>query len=299
MTQKLNSFKWYVLGHRFSIASIFCMIIHLYASVLWPFIKTSQVTSQLASFYKPDVSESITITVKSDVKNSYEPIKPQKDSFEISRASSKRFSPSLSYITNISSRKETFVKNLLPAILVHNEQVLSDRKYLLELKKLKDSGKFLSTEQNRWLKQLALKYKFDRVTFSDLLKRVDVIPPSLALGQAVVETGWGGSIAAQRFNSPFGMMKTARMVYTYESLQESVSHYIHNLNTHPAYMSMRTIRADLRSSGDKLCSLKLVHGIGRYSEIGHAYISRVKKIIESFKLQHYDKAKLESSYQKL
>ena len=95
------------------------------------------------------------------------------------------------------------------------------------------------------------------------------------------------------------MMKTAKMAYTYESLQESVSHYIHNLNTHPAYMSMRTIRANLRSSGDNLCSLKLVNGMGRYSEIGQAYITRVKNIIQSFKLQHYDKAELGSPYQQL
>ena len=293
MIRKFNSFSWHQFGQQFVMISLFGMILYLYATILWP-LKT---TGDVVQNHRPQLVSS---AVDTNSKNTNHVVKhAPTNPVEFSRMSSRRFSPCLSYITDISSRKETFVKNLLPAILIHNEQVLNDRTYILSLKKIKDSGRPLTKEQNHWLRQLALNYKFDRVAFSDLLKRVDIIPPSLALGQAVVETGWGGSIAAQRFNSPFGMMKTARMVYTYDSLQESVRHYIHNLNTHPAYMSMRTIRADLRSSGDSLCSLKLVNGMGRYSEIGQAYISRVKNIIQSFKLQHYDRVKLAAPYQKL
>jgi Bax protein len=147
------------------------------------------------------------------------------------------------------------------------------------------------------LSQLALKYKLPRVTIAELLNRVDVIPPSLALGQAVVETGWGGSLAAQNFNSPFGMMKSRKHVFSYNSLQESVSHYIHNLNTHDAYRLMRNIRSRLRNTGEQLCPLKLAEGLTKYSELGKIYTGRVKNIIKSFKLQQYDKARLTSFYQ--
>ena len=200
-----------------------------------------------------------------------------------------RFSSSLVSLTQISSRKEIFINNLLPSILAYNEEIQAERNYLLILKKLTDSGKSLTKRQNRWLNQLALKYKLRHVTLPELLKRVDVIPPSLALGQAVIETGWGGSLAAQRLNSPFGMMRTAKDVFSYKSLQESVTHYIHNLNTHDAYASMRTIRSELRMTGEQLCSLKLLKGLTRYSSQGTFYTSRVKKIIESFKFQEYDR----------
>ena len=194
MTQKLNSFKWHILGHQCSILSIFGMVIYLYGAVLCPTEKTSTVLAHNALNSNCAVPQLILkqglLISEQDLINVYDDAKiSQENSFEVTRTSSKRFSPSLSYLTDISSRKETFVKNLLPAILVHNEQVLSDRKYLLELKRIKDSGKALSKEQNHWLKQLSLKYKFERVSCSELLKRVDIIPPSLALGQAVVETG--------------------------------------------------------------------------------------------------------------
>lgn len=219
------------------------------------------------------------------------------DVIEIARMYPTRFSPDLEHLTNISSRKETFVNNLLPSILAHNEEVQAEREYLLMLKRIKDAGKKLNHKQTQWMNRLALKYKLRRITIAELLKRVDVIPPSLALGQAVVETGWGGSLAAQRFNSPFGMMKNSRHVFSYNSLQKSVSHYIHNLNTHDAYEPMRSIRAHLRTAGEHLCPLKLAEGLTRYSELGKTYTSRVKNIIKSFRLQQYDKARLSSFYQ--
>ena len=221
----------------------------------------------------------------------------QKNVIEISRIYPTRFSPDLERLTNISSRKETFVKNLLPSILVHNEKIQAERDYLLTLKRIKDMGKKLTHKETQWLNQLALKYKLHRITIAELLKRVDVIPPSLALGQAVVETGWGGSLAAQRFNSPFGMMKNPRNVFSYNSLQESVSHYIHTLNTHEAYASMRSIRLHLRTVGEHLCPLKLAEGLTKYSTLGKIYTSRVQNIIKSFRLQEYDKARFAAFYQ--
>lgn len=306
MNQKFNFIKENHYGHKFVMGGIAVMVVTLYALVFWNIPHTAlknpgtlpssressliSVIKQINTDYKDDLDASLKC-------RSFSECSKLEEAMKIARLYPTRFSSDLARLTNISSRKETFISNLLPSILAHNEEVQTERQYLLRLKKVKDTGKKLNFEQTRWLSQLALKYKLHRVTIAELLKRVDVIPPSLALGQAVVETGWGGSLAAQRFNSPFGMMKSRTRVFSYSSLQESVSHYIHNLNTHEAYAPMRMIRAKLRNTGEQLCPLKLAEGLLKYSELGRTYTGRVKTIIKSFGFQQYDKARLTSFYQ--
>src|SRR5690606_31333266 len=63
----------------------------------------------------------------------------------------------------------------------------------------------------RWLARIAADYDlerpetFDAVFVDRLLRRVDVIPPSLVLAQAANESAWGTSRFAQLGNNLFGM----------------------------------------------------------------------------------------------
>jgi Bax protein len=308
MNQKSNFIKSGHYGHKLIMGGVIVMVVTLYGLVFWNVRHTTSALRGTETLFIAQESSLISVIkqvnadYKEDLQTSlncrpFAECSKLEEAMRIARTYPTRFSSNLAYLTNISSRKETFVSNLLPSILAHNEKVQSEREYLLILKKIKDTGKKLNFEQMQRLNNLALKYKLRRVTIAELLKRVDVIPPSLALGQAVVETGWGGSLAAQRFNSPFGMMKSRTRVFSYNSLQESVSHYIHNLNTHEAYAPMRAIRAKLRNTGEQLCPLKLAEGLLRYSELGRTYTGRVKTIIKSFGFQQYDKARLTSFYQ--
>jgi Bax protein len=161
---------------------------------------------------------------------------------------------------------------------------------------MQENGFPVRTRDKEWIQDLAKRYGLTKINLSELKKRVDVIPPSLALGQAVVESGWGVSPAARRGNSTFGMMRrSTNKVRAYDSLQECVSDYVRNLNSHPAYKGMRKIRASLRQENDDICSLRLADGLQQYSTRGQSYIREVKQMIQSNGLKRFDGAQLKKS----
>jgi Bax protein len=171
------------------------------------------------------------------------------------------------------SRRELFVRSLLPLVLDANHEVMRERKQLLKINDHVNKGRALTGSQKTCLKTLARKYKSPSSNVKILLKRVDVIPPSLALAQAIEETGWGTSHAARNKNSTFGTTLSTG-VKAYENLYASVRGYVLNLNSNPAYADMRQIRFDMRQTGKTLCSEKLMKGLHRYSELRQRYINK-------------------------
>lgn len=190
-------------------------------------------------------------------------------------------------------RQELFMQSLLPLVLDVNLEIMQERKQLLKIKKCLDDGGKLSWEQQRWVQSLARKYKASAPDVRMLLKRVDTIPPSLALAQAIEETGWGTSHAARNKNSTFGTTLSTG-VKAYESLYASVRGYIMNLNSNPAYADMRKIRHDMRQKGSHVCSEQLMKGLHRYSELRQLYIKKVTHIIKLYDLKRFDSAQLQT-----
>lgn len=215
---------------------------------------------------------------------------------EVPRQFQAKLSDDLAVMKNVANRQDAFVQAMLPHILGYNEAVNAQREKLLTLQEKRRLGHSLSRSDVKWLAKITAEYKLNHASIPELLKRVDAIPPSLALAQAVVESGWGVDKNARHVNSPFGMMRSSTKLLSYDSLYESVKSYIHNLNTHGAYEKMRVIRAAQRSKGEPLCSHKLVGGLHRYSELGQGYINRVRKIIDAHQLKRYDAAQLRDMY---
>ncbi len=215
-----------------------------------------------------------------------------RDTYYVPRALHMSFPENFASLKTIGTRKNVFVERLLPHILSTNEEILADRERLEVIKAQRDAGERLGTADRVWLGTLAKKYKLKKVSLEELLRRVDIIPPSLALAQAGVESGWGGSKLMRTKNAPFGMMRSCDKICVYQTLQESVEHYIHNLNTNGAYKKMRDIRHGLREEGKPVCSLKLIEGMARYSELGKTYVNRVKAVIGRESLKKYDRARL-------
>jgi Bax protein len=191
------------------------------------------------------------------------------------------------------SRRELFLRSLLPLVLDANQDIMKERKQLLKLQASLDHGQKLSWEQQRWLKNLAQKYKSASADIRMLLKRVDIIPPSLALAQAIEETGWGTSYAARNKNSTFGITLSSG-VKAYENLYTCVRGYILNLNANPAYSDMRKIRYEMRQKGNSLCSLQLMKGLHLYSELRQIYIKKIINIINLYDLKRFDSAQLQT-----
>jgi len=205
------------------------------------------------------------------------------------------------------ARKERFVKVLLPLILAENERIQVDRKRLLRVQESLKAGVPPSEPERIWLQALADRYDVDydadglSDTMETLVDRVDVVPPSLAIGQAALETGWGTSAAA-RGQAMFGQMIFSddgerAEVRRFERLAHAVRAYELNLNTHKAYALFRARRAGMREHQKPLNGYELALTLVRYSERKMDYVKDVRGLIKANKLQPLDAARLDDGPQ--
>jgi len=205
--------------------------------------------------------------------------------------------------TSVPLKKSVFFRAGASAILQVNELLLSDRKKLLGLK-LEN----MPPNNRQWLVQMMAKYKVTAISDSftadqlkELINRVDAVPPSLALVQSAIESGWGSSRFAKVGNAMFGQWTTsggvkakgsdARLA-SFPGPRESVTAYCLNLNTHRSYSKFRTARAGMRKAGKQLDGGKLADFLGSYSEKGEEYINLVKGMIRRDGLEIADSAQL-------
>lgn len=186
----------------------------------------------------------------------------------------------------------TFIQALLPHILNVNEEILKDREKLLAMQSRLNKGGHLRRSEKLWLSKLSREYRCKSTKIPTLLKHVDVVPPSLALSQALLETGGGRSHAALKKNSTFGHMSTKTKVARFDSLHANVKAYIVNLNRHAAYKEFRQLRAEMRAKDKPLCSLELTNGLLKYSVRKAAYTQDLRYMIKRHDLTSYDKATL-------
>jgi hypothetical protein len=105
---------------------------------------------------------------------------------------------------SVDTRKRVFLKALLPLVLKVNESILLERGRLLALRQRAEAGRELTPAARIWLEDLARRYGVETLDFDELLRRVDAIPPGLALAQGAEESGWGTSRFALEGNAPFG-----------------------------------------------------------------------------------------------
>jgi uncharacterized FlgJ-related protein len=190
-------------------------------------------------------------------------------------------------------RKALFITALLPVILEVNQRVLADREQLLYLRdKMFSAPMTISAIERIWLEDLAERYGTPADNIDELVRKVDVVPPSMAIAQGGVESGWGTSVAA-RSNALFGQIR-AGTPQPFANVAEATQAYIANLNTHPAYSGFRAARATLRGRGEALDGYQLIGSLLRYSELGQEYVRFVRQIMRENELSDFDKARLSS-----
>lgn len=203
-------------------------------------------------------------------------------------------------------RKMLFITALLPVILEVNQRVLADREQLLYLRdKLVSTPQMLTAIERIWLEDLAERYDAPVEKIDELVRRVDIVPPSMAIAQGGVESGWGTSFAARNGNALYGQIQSvgrhsvsvpwkpgAGMPQPFTDVGESTEAYIANLNTHPAYAGFRNQRAAMRERGEDPDGFRLIGALLRYSERGQEYVQFVRQIMRENDLRDFDKAKL-------
>jgi len=204
-------------------------------------------------------------------------------------------------------RKELFFQSVLPLILRVNDEVDSDRARIIDLRKQARNGETLAAADRLWLAAMADRYKVKRDNISEMIRRADIIPPSLALAQAAEESGWGTSRFVIEGNALFGQWTVdsdrglvpsqrdankSHKIKIFDSLLDGVRAYARNLNTHRAYRGFRAMRADLRRDGKVLDGFELSENLTSYSERAEEYVASLRKIIRSNRLEKLDRAEL-------
>ena len=212
-----------------------------------------------------------------------------------------RMPEDLASIDDVSVRKSVFFNVMLPLVLRVNEEVEEDRLRLLALRRDVEAGIAPSVEDQAWLADLAERYRADSDDFDTLVARVDIVPPSMALAQAAVESGWGTSEFTQRGNVLFGVITTSsngihgatgHVYAVYQRLIDATAGYVRTLNTHPAYIGFRALRSDLRDRDETLHGHVLMGQLQAYSELGEEYIDYIRRVIRINDLHLIDEARL-------
>lgn len=207
-------------------------------------------------------------------------------------------------------RKDMFVAMILPLVLRANDEIAANRARLMEIVARVNAEARLAAEDRLWLIAIGERYETDPTDLVELSRRIDVVPPSLALAQAAEESGWGTSRFAHQGNALFGQravganasvegLKPAQRsphenfrVRAYGDLGEAVRSYTHNLNTHAAYARFRAERARQRAADKPIDGHVLAGTLLRYSERGDDYVLTLRRLIRGNRLADFDKARL-------
>src|SRR6516165_6210346 len=216
---------------------------------------------------------------------------------------------------SVKDKKKLFFRVIAPIVLRINELILEDRVRAQELNERLAQGQNVTPEDQTWLTELAVKYKvlkstserLDSNALAELLMRVDVVPPSLALAQAADESGWGTSRFAEQGNSLFGQwawgkglkptgQRTSEFgdqrIAAFGSTAQAAYAYALNLNTQHAYGDLRLRRADLRRQKLRISGSVLAETLIHYSERGQAYVDELEALIQKNQPEGADDAYL-------
>jgi Bax protein len=205
--------------------------------------------------------------------------------------------PDFGQIKDVKQKKKAFFNYMYPLILAENKKILVERAIVK------------SNNKSAQLTKICQKYSkncenIDSKKRKNLLKRVDVIPPSLAMAQGANESAWGTSRFAKKGNNFFGQWcytkgcgiipkkrdkGTKHEVRRFSDPQQSVGAYIFNLNTGRVYSLIRNQRVAARTKSTNPSGYDLAKGLIKYSQRREAYVKEIRSMISYNKLvKKYD-----------
>ena len=216
--------------------------------------------------------------------------------------------PDFTQYADVKEKKQAFFDFLYPIVVEQNTFIREQRAQVKRIKSRFEQQETLSEKDTQLLMSYAKAYHIDEQPISDdffnlLLRRVDVIPASLALAQAAIESGWGGSRFAQQGNNLFGHWcfskgcgfvpasrdgNKSHEVAKFQTVNEAVRKYMRNLNAFHPYTPMRDIRVEKRNDDEPITGPALVDGLIDYSEMKEEYTQKVIQMIRQNKLTRYD-----------
>jgi len=200
-------------------------------------------------------------------------------------------------------RKNLFIQHLLPAVIITRERLLDDLHHIEFIEERINKKKKISDYDSAFLGNMRLKYETD--SLNELKRRIYPHPVSLALAQAVLESGWGTSGIFRKGSNIFGIMSFSaedsrsliqfnegddeRYLRTYRSVMESVEHYYLLVSKVSSYKKFRKKRWEGGSSPELLRYMNSYHETNQYAEMAQS-------IIVSNNLEQYDNYEIDPEY---
>ncbi|WP_282604685.1 glucosaminidase domain-containing protein [Pelagibius sp. Alg239-R121] len=229
----------------------------------------------------------------------------------------RRLPNNLVSVTDTQRRKRLFFGTLLPLILMANEELRADRAHGVTLRErypklsMESGIDQLEYADRQWLAAVNNRYGTEIGDWQTLLARLDELPVSLIMAQAIQESGWGTSRFARDGNALFGQRtwnpeedgivpdlraegETYR-VKSFPDLMAAIRAYMLNINTHDAYRDLRRRRAKLRQNSVGDPGLALASTLTRYSEENAGYVKALSGLIRDNSLRSLNGARLGTS----
>jgi Bax protein len=200
----------------------------------------------------------------------------------------------------LNSKKQQFINQLLPYIEEENRRLTILRARVERTIAAIENNVAVTEAEQQHIISLANSYRVDgnplqyKTAREELLRKIDLIPSSLALAQAANESAWGESRFAREANNLFGIWTydenkglkprdreegKKHLVRIFDNFGESVRYYMYTLNSHPAYEELRDIRQQLRQADHVIDGHALAAGLEKYSAKGDMYIDLIQDLI--------------------
>ena len=208
----------------------------------------------------------------------------------------------------LNTNKREFVKTVLPIIINENQNIITTRKFVIDLKNKLEKFKTLNKKEllklnkvaNEYNIVYAKKHKLDLI--EEILLKVDIIPNSIVLAQAAIESGWGKSRFAKEYNALFGEytydqnkgvvplereVGDKHLIKSFTSYDNSVSSYFKNINSHNAYKEFRQVRYLMRNKNNFSNIALLINKLNSYAEDNN-YIRTLSSVINKNNFDKFD-----------
>lgn len=221
--------------------------------------------------------------------------------------------PDFSAFDDARQKKQAFFDYLQPLVEQHNQRLLAEREQVAALAAKLEEGHALSELERDSLAEFAHRYRIElkpgreKQAVAALLRRVDIVPVSLALIQSANESGWGTSRFAREANNLFGQKcfregcgiapgrRQGGPEYArFDAPADAVASYMHNLNTNPAYLDFRKLREQLREQEQPVTGPAVADGLHRYSVRGDDYVRELRSMILRDRLHRIDETVAEA-----
>jgi len=208
-------------------------------------------------------------------------------------------------IKDVNEAKEYFLSHIYKLVQEENKLILQEQEFVKNY--LSSNILTIDFDSPSFYKLLEIKrkYKIKNIySVEEYQKKIDIIPPSLALAQAAIESGWGKSRFIKEANNIFGhwtydpkygmipkkrKLGSSHLVRVFQTLEESISAYMLNLNRNFAYKSFQEKRFEQRKRNQTPDGLTLSDTMLNYSGIAQEYLKILKDIILSNNLQNFDR----------